>query len=296
MNFIKKIFGLKETAKPHNFSQIISGRERLIVFLPDDIYDSYIILNYISSWSSLYNQIIVFIPRYSFNFFSRFRICDNLNYKVFSDEQSPLPGSSIVNFNLDREIDKYLRQCTDSTIANVTEKANLQFIPAPQTAEELLQKFAGFAALPIKKNQLTFELTQSEQANNKQKYFHNRFPDFVLHLTSSVSNKQILKLIEKLKLSFSANIYFTDRTIKNIDYPNLEKIEIENFLQLYLYAVSCNMFFTSDYSIAALLQELGINCIHLGVGFKAEYVYSVGIEDETKMQETVLKLMKKVND
>ena len=102
-------------------------------------------------------------------------------------------------------------------------------------------------------------------------------------------------LISNLKLTFSANIYLTHKSSKNNDFPNLETIEIETLLQLYQYAVSCNLFFTTDCSLAGLLEILGKTCIHLGEGYNSENVRSVKINDFDIIQELIPKLMKKLS-
>lgn len=294
MSFLGKIFGKKSTAEPHNFSQLISGRDRLIVFLPDDVFDSYHILTHVAVWKDIFKEIIVFVPRYYHSFFSKFEISNNLKYDTYTSEQIPLIGSTILNFSREKGIEKYLRTCKNSTIVDTTNNANLQFIPSPRSAEEIVEKFAGFADLPFDKIHLSFELTQSEHFNNKQKYFHNRFPDYVLDISSNIPTRQLDKLISNLKLSFSANVYLTQKSIKNPNYPNLECIELETFLQLFQYAVSCNMFLTTDYSCAGVLQELKQNCIHLGEGFDSTHVRSVKILDFNRLQELVPALVKKL--
>ncbi|RLC51875.1 MAG: hypothetical protein DRI23_04110 [Candidatus Cloacimonadota bacterium] len=294
MKFIRNVFSRRSVPEPHNFSQLISGRERLIVFLPDDVLDSYQILCHLVVWKDLFKEMLIFVPQYSHTFFSRFNIGSNVKYVVFSFEKAPLIGSSILNFSLEKSIEKYLKNCKGSTIVDSSNKSNLQFIPYPKSALEILEKFAGFSNLPFQETHISFELTKAEHFTNKQKYFHNRFPDFVLNISSNVSSKKLDNLISNLKLSFSANIYLTHRSIKNSNFPNLESIELETLLQLYQYAISCNLFLTTDASLAGLLQSLNKTCLHLGTGFNSDNVKSVKINDFELMQGIVPQLMKKL--
>lgn len=294
MGFIENIFKRKAVVEPHNFSQLISSRERLIVFLPEDVLESYNVLTFVAPWIDVYKEILVFVPQFSFSFFARFEISDNLKYATFSAEQEPLSRSSILNLNDRRQIEKYLHLCEDSTIVNTGGNSNLQFVPSPKSARELVEKFAGFAALPFSMKKLSFELTQTEISNNKQKYFHNRFPDFVLDVEDHIATKKMDDLVSNIKLSFSANIYLTHKSIKLASYPNLESLELENLMQFFYYAVSCHLFLTTDLSFAGLLMKLDETCLHLGEGYDSKLVKSVNINDFPKILEVVPKLMKKM--
>jgi hypothetical protein len=295
MKLISNLFGRNSAAEPHNFSQLISGRERLIVFLPNNVLDSYQILCHLVVWKDLFKEFLIFVPSYSHSFFSRFNFSSNVKYVIFSSEKTPLVGSSILNLSLEKNIEKYLKSCKGSTIVDASNKFNLQFIPYPKSTLEILEKFAGFSDLPFKEYHLSFELTQKEHFTNKQKYFHNRFPDFVLNMASNTNTRKLDSLISNLKLTFSSNIYLTHKSTKNSNFPNLESIELETLLQLYQYAISCNLFLTTDSSLAGLLQELNKTCLHLGTGFSSDKVKSVKITDFEQLQEIVPKLMTKLS-
>ncbi|HHE37721.1 MAG TPA: hypothetical protein ENL20_04015 [Candidatus Cloacimonetes bacterium] len=249
-----------------NFTEIRSQKERLIVFFPQESNRIYHIFSYINSWKDAFKENIFFLPEFSFSFFQKIALNSNHN---FLHPESKIPNcdnSIILNFNEAENIKKVLSKCKNAIIADLGNFANLQFIPKPEQAEELIIEFADFLKLPKRKSKVEFQSFENELDKMKDTFFYNKFPHFTLDIHNQKTSKMTENLIKKLKLYFSANIYLTGIPFKKDIYPNVKNVKLNDLLEIFCLAKVCNIFISDNIELVEFFSNLQVRQVFVGKG------------------------------
>ena len=264
MSFIKKIFTKKKSQHVHDFTQIMQKKEHCFAFLPDDFYQDFEIVSYLVNWNELFSNITVFTSDYNHVFCSKLINTGKISFRIFKPGQPLFNESVILNFSDSKEIQKYVARNQNSTIADINNLSNIQFLPLPKNANELITKFAQFYNLPLQKNELNIELTQAEKEILNNRFIQNRFHNFVFDCDKKLSAKVMESYVKTIKQNFSANVYLTDKVFNSLEMINIKEMPIHNLYELFCIASVCDLYITNKPELARLFGELGIFVLFLG--------------------------------
>ena len=264
MNLFKKIFSPKQSWEQHSFTNIVASGERIVVFCSDDSNQTSLVLSHILSWKDHFKQISVILPNNDYAFFKRIDEDETTTYFNITNDIKPFHNSVIFNFSSLKKIRKVLNHCKSSTILDINNPANLQFLPTPTDPVFLLKKFADFFDFAWERHQFDIEISNSELVVAKHQFIKNRFKNFVLALSSNTSAKKIERIVHIIKHEFSANVYFTSKAIHDKDFINIEEIHIVNLFELFALAKVSDLLITDRLEIAGAFADLDIDQVFLG--------------------------------
>ncbi|MCF7792468.1 MAG: hypothetical protein K9N09_00555 [Candidatus Cloacimonetes bacterium] len=263
MGFLSRIFGKNKKPKPHNFSRIMRNRDKLVIFLAKDHFENFNILNNVVGLQKEFKEIIFFIDQFAFNLFTRFALENKIKFRVFDKEQPIINEAVIMNFADERAVYSFLKRCNDSTIIDINNESNMQFLPAAKNSLELFERFCEFYSLKVTKQNLKLPISNQEIVATKQRFVQNRFPNFVLEISENYSTRNLEGLIKMYKQNFSANLYLSDKMINTKDLINIDPIKRKDLYELFLLASSADLFITDKTDIADLFAVLGKTVILL---------------------------------
>ncbi|MDO9578388.1 MAG: hypothetical protein Q7J16_10925 [Candidatus Cloacimonadales bacterium] len=279
MSIIKNIFGKKAQSQPHNFSRVMQKKEYCVAFLPDDYYQDFEIISNLAGWDELFANIVIFSSTYNFAFYKKLQNAGKIQFRIFEPSQPLFQESVILNFSASKDVQRYLNRSSNSTIADINNLANMQFLPEPKDAKELLANFAKFYNISLQKKELTIELSPAEQEIIKQKFIQNRFPNFVFDCAKLFSARMMESYVKSFKQNFSANVYLTDKTFVSKEMINIEDKPVHNLYELFSLAATGDLFITTKPGLAKLLGELGYFVLLLGDETGVKNVRSVPIKE-----------------
>lgn len=264
MKSIKNLFIRKLSWEQHSFTDIVASGEQLMIFCPEDSFKTYILLSYILSWKDHFKKIVIVLTDYNYTFFKEIDQDEITKYFNINNIIKPYNNSVIFNFNYNKITHKILDLCKNSTIMDINNQANLQFIPTPKDPIALLRKFADFFDFSWKSSQFKIAISKSELALVHDRFIRNRFKNFILDFSNSISTKKIEEIVQTIKHEFSANIYFTGKRIHDKDFINIEEIQAESLLGLYKLAKVSDLFITDKIEVAGVFADLNVNQIFIG--------------------------------
>ncbi len=267
MKLLKRLFSRKLSWEQHSFTNIVASGERIVIFCPADSNQTFLILSHILSWKNHFKQISIILPDYDYAFFKRIDKDETTTYFNINNDVKPFNNAVIFNFSSLKKIRKVLNYCKSSTILDINNPANLQFLPTPTDPIFLLKKFADFFDFKWERYQLGIEISKSELMVAKHQFIKNRFKNFILDFSNDLSTKKIENIVHIIKKEFSANVYFTNKRIHDKDFINIEEIHIANLFELYSLAKVSDLLITDRSEIAGALADLVENQIHLGTYF-----------------------------
>ena len=292
MSFFGKIFGSRKKIKPHDFSEVMKHREKLVVFLPSNLHTSLRLISVVSTLNAEFKEIYIFTSEYALPLFSKFKFATNLFYLCFSTEQPVFQKAVIINFSRQKTVTGFVKRCIQSTIIDIQNQANLQFLPLPNDPVILMQRFCEFYDLKFAEQKLSLPFSPQDITITKQRFLQNRFPDFVLDIDEQFSSRTLEGLVKSFKQNFSANIYFSDSIINTKDLINVEAIKQKDLFDFYLLAASCDVFVTSKEDVARLFGDLNIDCILFGKQLDSRNVHSFVLNDIFKMKGYIQEKLK----
>ena len=267
MKSFMNIFKHKSSWEQHSFTDIVASGEKIVIFCPEDSYKTYMILSHILSWKDHFKQITIILPDYEYTFFKKIYQDEKTKYFNIDDDIKPFNNSVIFNLSSMKKNRKILDHCKNSSILDINNPANLQFIPAPKDSLILLKKFAYFFDFSWERYQFNIEISKSELLFAHSQFIKNRFKNFILDFSNNLSVKKIEKIVQTIKHEFSANIYFTGKRIHNKDFINIEERQVANLLDLYKLSKVSDLFITDKTEIAGVFADLDIDQIFLGSNF-----------------------------
>jgi len=275
----KNLFEVKFEAEQLNFTEIISKKERLIVFFPQESNRIYHIFSYINSWKDAFKKNIFFLPEFSFPFFQKIALNSDHDFKQMENKISDCDNSIILNLSESENVKKILSNCKNAIIADIGNFANLQFIPKPEHAEELIIEFTDVFKLPKRRTKINFQSFENEFDKTKDTFFYNKFPNFILDLHNQKNSKMTENLIKKLKLYFSANIYLTGIPFKKDIYPNVKNVKLKDLLEIYCLAKVCNIFISDNIELVDLFSNLHVRQVLISKGKPLKKVKSQNLSE-----------------
>jgi len=264
MEILKNLFPRKTSWEQHSFTDIVSSGERIVIFCPEKSYQTSQILSKILCWKDHFKKMSIILADYDFTFFKRFDRDETTTYFNINNRIKPFDNAVIFNFNSDKKIRQVLDLCKNSTILDINNPANMQFIPAPTDPITLLKKFADFFGFSWDKYPFNIDVSRSELTAAEHQLTQNRFKNFILDFSKDISAKKIEKIVQTIKHQFSANIHFTGKRINNKEFINIEEIQVANLLELYCLVKVSNLFITDRVEIAGAFAGLDIDQILLG--------------------------------
>lgn len=177
MGFLSRILGKNKKQKPHNFSKIMRNRDRLVIFLPKDNYESYNIVTNVVGMQTEFEEVIFFIEQFAYTFFSKLKLNNKYKFRIFDKEQPIINEAVMMNFTEERTIQSFLKRCIDSTIIDINNEANMQFVPAAENSLELFERFCEFYNLKIAKKELILPIS-NRNGYNKTAFCAESFSKF----------------------------------------------------------------------------------------------------------------------
>ncbi|MCK4311769.1 MAG: hypothetical protein KAW88_03430 [Candidatus Cloacimonetes bacterium] len=293
---MKKIISRIKGTKPYqqqNFTQMMIDRERLVVFFSENPAYTFDTLSYIINWSKLFKEFVCIIPDFSYTFFKRITPFKNIKYLNLSSDLDPFPESIIFNFSKEKHMSKLLKQCKDSTIIDLNNPSNLQFVPTPDNPVTILENFAVFFNFPMNKAEIKIELSPSESHITKHRFIQNRFHNFILDINQPGSRKQNENLVAALKQNFFANLYLTGRKINKKNFINIVDIEIENLYEIYSLAKESDLFLSDNPALVNIFAKLGVNLIYLGEKVGTDDYKCINPQNVFELKNIIPEVMKK---
>ena len=264
MKLLKRIFNRKLSWEQHSFTNIVATGERIVIFCPEDSNQTSSVLSHILSWKHHFKQISIILPDYDYAFFKRIDKDETTTYFNINNDIKPFNNAVIFNFSSLKKIRKVLNYCKSSTILDINNPANLQFLPTPTDPVFLLKKFADFFDFSWKRYQFDIEIPKSELMVAKHQFIKNRFRNFILDFSNDISAKMIEKIVHIIKQEFSTNVYFTGKRIHDKEFINIEEIHVANLLELYSLAKVSDLLITDRLEIAGTFADLEVDQIFLG--------------------------------
>ncbi|MCF7859421.1 MAG: hypothetical protein K9N07_08915 [Candidatus Cloacimonetes bacterium] len=270
MRSINKIFNNKSSWQQNSFTDIINSGEQLVVFCSENVYHTSAVLSHILTWRDHFKQIALILPEFEYSFFKRLEKKESIVCFSNRSEIKPFKNSVIFNFSSERKARKIVDKCLRSSILDINNPANLQFIPTPADPVMMLKEFADFFDFSWGTYQYEIDTSNSELMVARHQFIKNRFKNFILDFSKSFPTNKIEKIVHKLKQDFSANIYFTNKKITDKSLINIEEIKIADLLELYNLAKVSDILITDKQTIAGTFSKLGIKQVYLGLDFGCE--------------------------
>ncbi|MCK4653817.1 MAG: hypothetical protein KAU01_05185 [Candidatus Cloacimonetes bacterium] len=293
---MKKIISKIRGTKPYqqqNFTRVMTDRKRLVIFFSENPAHTFDVLSFIINWTKLFKEFVCIIPAFSYTFFKRITLFENMKYLNLSSNLNPFPESIIFNFSKEKHISKLLKQCKNSTIIDINNPSNIQFVPTPDDPVTLFENFAGFFNFPLNKADIKIELSPSESNITKHRFIQNRFHNFVLDINQPGSGKRNENLIAALKQNFFANIYLTGRKINKKNFINIINFEIENLYEMYSLAKESDLFLSDNLALVGIFAKLGVNLIYLGEKVRTEDYKCIEPQNVFELKNVIPEVMKK---
>ena len=293
MSLFKNIFSRKLAWEQQSFTGIVAKGESIVVFCPENSYQTTIILSHILNWKEHFTNISIILPAYDYPFFNRVSVDAEICYLNLNDIVKPFKNAVIFNFNSNKKIYKILKHCNNSTILDINNSANMQFIPAPQDPVLLLKKFADFFDFSWELVNYDLDVSKSELMVAYHQLIKNRFKNFVLHFSNEISTKMIETIIQTVKHEFAANIYFTGKNITSKDFINIEIIQVTNLLELFNLAKNSDILITDKIEIAGTFVDIGITQVFLGKNFGNSTLKCIEQKDISALKSVIKDALEK---
>ena len=137
------------------------------------------------------------------------------------------------------------------------------------------------------------ELTIAEENIATHRFIQNRFPNYILDINKSNTQKVNEGVVITLKQNFSANIYLTGRTIHKKNFINIEDIEYENLFDLFILARECDLFITDNTDWAKIFSQLDVKMICLDINEVIKGVKSIDPVDVFELKNSISSILKK---
>jgi hypothetical protein len=255
--------------KQQNFTRLMKERESIIIYFSANSEHTFEIFSYLVGWKKLFRDIICMTDLKPFN------------------------NSVIFNFCHNKQVTRNLKLSQNSAIIDIENPSNLQLLPIPDSPVSLFTNFAGFFNFPVQKSLLKLELTIAEKNIATHRFIQNRFPNYILDINKSNTQKVNEGVVITLKQNFSANIYLTGRTIHKKNFINIEDIEYENLFDLFILARKCDLFITDNLDLAKIFSQLDVKMICLDNNEEIEGVKSINPEDVFELKNSISLILKK---
>jgi hypothetical protein len=287
------IFSPKKTHL-HDFSDIMRSRQNLVVFLPEDDFEAARITIEILKWSDNFKSSVFFCSDFALPFYRKYFSKANLVFQVFESNNSFINKAVIINFLRSKKIFKFLKKCNGSTVIDIENRFNLQFLPKVTDNIQMLKRFSDFFKIEETKTGSKFLPGTDEISITKQKFPPNKFPNFVLDIDDAFSSRQLERLVRNLKLRFSANIIFTGKAIDSGEMINLKFIKVNDLTELILLAISADILITSKPALARFSSELEIFTFCLGVEQENLFLKCFQPDNYLEMQNLIMLKLKEM--
>jgi hypothetical protein len=279
--------------KQQNFTRLIKEREGIVIYFSANSEHTFEIFSYLLSWEKLFRDIICIIPDFSFIFFKRLNLPENFTIINQRTDLKPFNNSVIFNFCHNKQVTRNLKLSQNSAIIDIENPSNLQFFPIPDSPVSLLTNFARFFNFPVQKSPLKLELTIAEENIATHRFIQNRFPNYILDINKSITQKVNEGVVTTLKQNFSANIYLTGRTINKKNFINIEDIEYENLFDLFILTRECDLFLTDSLELANIFSQLDVKMICLDNNEVIKGVKSIDPVDVFELKNSISLILKK---
>ena len=279
--------------KQQNFTRLMKERESIIIYFSANSEHTFEIFSYLLSWKKLFRDIICIIPDFSFLFFKRLNLPENFTIINQKTDLKPFNNSVIFNFCHNKQVIRNLELSQNSAIIDIENPSNLQFFPIPDSPVLLFINFAGFFNFPVQKSPLKLELTIAEENIATHRFIQNRFPNYILDINKSITQKVNEGVVTTLKQNFSANIYLTGRTINKKNFINIEDIEYENLFDLFILASKCDLFITDNTDLAKIFSKLEVKMICLDNSEVIKGVKSIDPIETEELKNAISSILKK---
>ncbi|MDP8204609.1 MAG: hypothetical protein P9L95_08780 [Candidatus Tenebribacter mawsonii] len=293
MNILKKIFSRRSSWGQHSFTKIVASGERIVVFCSENSNQTSLVLSHILNWKDHFKQISIILPNNDYSFFKRTDVDETITYFNITNDIKPFNNSVIFNFSSLKKIRKILNHCKNSTILDINNPANLQFLPAPTDPIFLLKKFADFFNFSWKRYPYNIDISNSELVVAQHQFIKNRFKNFILDFSSNISAKKIEKIVQLIKHEFSANVYFTGKRINDKDFINIEEIHVVNLFELYTLAKVSDLLITDRTEIAGAFADLGVSQIFLGSKFDDRQIQIIEKDNVANLSNKIKSVINK---
>lgn len=287
---------LTKKNKPYgqqNFTRLLTERERIIIYFSANSEHTFEIFSYLIGWKGLFQEIICIIPDFSFLFFKRLKLPVNFTIINQNTDLKPFNDSVIFNFYCNKQVTRNLKLSQNSAIIDIENPANLQFFPIPDSPVSLFTHFARFFNFPVQKSKLKLELTIAEENIVTHRFIQNRFPNYILDMNKSNTQKVNEGMVTSLKQNFSANIYLTGRTLNKKNFINIEDIEYENLFDLFILVRKCDLFLTDNHELAKIFSQLDVKMIFLNNNEVIKGIVNVDPSETEKLKNAISTILKK---
>lgn len=292
MNFIKKLFGLFVKQRKLNFTKILDDPGNLTVFLPALADLTYEVVARIVSWENIFAKLIFIVPENEFTFFSNLKCYPNVIFINSATEFTLTKSSVLINFDPKQKLHKYIKRNHDTIIIDINSNSNLQFIPNPTSPLTYISKFSEYFDIPVKRYSLMIEPDKRFNNVKQNTLIKNRFSNFIIDVSKSISKKQINVLTAELKQHFSANIYFLDKEPGKNDFINIKKLEAEHLFDEYQYSCLVDLHITDDANKAKLFTEQNSKILYIGEQHRLKNVKTASLNNVSELKNTVKEMLK----
>ncbi len=279
--------------KQQNFTRLMTERESIIIYFSANSEHTFEIFSYLVGWKKLFRDIICILPEFSFLFFKRLNLPENLTIINQKTDLKPFNNSVIFNFSHNKQVTRNLKLSQNSAIIDIENPSNLQLLPITDSPVSLFTNFARFFNFPVQKSLLEMELTIAEENIATHRFIQNRFPNYILDINKSNTQKVNEGVVITLKQNFSANIYLTGRTIHKKNFINIEDIEYENLFDLFILARECDLFITDNTDWAKIFSQLDVKMICLDINEVIKGVKSIDPVDVFELKNSISSILKK---
>ncbi len=279
--------------KQQNFTRLMKERESIVIYFSANSQHTFEIFSYLLGWKKLFRDIICIVPDFSFLFFKRLNLPENFTIINQKTDLKPFNNSVIFNFCHNKQVTRNLKLSQNSAIIDIENPSNLQFFPIPDSPVSLFTNFARFFNFPVQKSPLKLELTIAEENIATHRFIQNRFPNYILDINKSITQKVNEGVVTTLKQNFSANIYLTGRTINKKNFINIEDIEYENLFDLFILTRECDLFLTDSLELAKIFSQLDVIMICLDNSEVIEGVKSIDPIETEEMKNAISSILKK---
>lgn len=240
-----------------NISKFFKDSEKLIVFLPEDKLEAYLVVEYLQNWLDDFAEVIIFATKFQINFLRKLKQRKLVNISDLGITKCKYQDAVILYLNNFERAGKYLGDVSNSLILSA-KGAQLEFLPEPESNLKYLEQVAGFLGVHYEPSKLKLSILRNEVDLNM--LMKNRFPNFILHFTVQ-KDKNLKNLVMALKERFSANIHFTANNCKMKDVPNIKILPKLDLLQLCSLADAGELVITDDSALHNLFKQLDLKSI-----------------------------------
>jgi len=250
---LKKIFGKSPEWQVVDFTQQIRAAEEISVILADSAFVNYQLLARLSSWSSQYDKLKIYIDRTQLKFWQT--IIWPENFALYPSTQiAEAEEEFIINFSDDPEVLEILDSKLNCAISDIDNRYNLQFQPLLESEMDLVMTLENFFA---EGDFFSSKLQLRESSIEPVKAF-------ILDIGSTVSDKKCLTLIDNLKRDFQHEIYLVGPEFDTAELLSLQKYPMQNIAEKFSIATAGLVYFTDDEDNARLFDCFDLDLIYIG--------------------------------